>query len=534
MIKEEKVLVSISSVNLKYYRSRNYTCNIGDKIEVNIVDLPKKSHSKVTAICEICGSERLIAYGKYILNKDRHGYYGCRKCSRLKAKKTNVDKYGVEYYHSTDECKKRIQKTNMEKYGVKTNLLDPENIKKIKETNKRKYGSEYVLSSDEIRTKCKKTLLDKYGVDHYSKSNEFKKVQRTNPKWEKHLLDNLNSFGIGEFKLNIDDRSIDILCEDCNTYYNISYKNLYQRLHIQKSIPCTTCNPLQKPFSNAEKEICDFIKDNFTGEIITNEKKIIKGELDIYIPELNLAIEYNGVYWHSELFKDDNYHLRKTNLCYEQNIQLIHIFEDEWERKEDIVKSRILNLLSNTPNKIYARKCEIREVNDNKTIREFLNDNHIQGFVGSRVKIGLFYDNILVSLMTFGNLRKNLGNASIEGKYELLRFCNKINTNVVGGASKILKYFINKYKPESVLTYADRRWSVGSMYQQLGFDFIADTPPNYFYVMGKQRFNRFNFRKDVLVKEGYDQTLTEREIMLSRGYYRIYDCGSKKYLLSNK
>jgi len=292
---------------------------------------------------------------------------------------------------------------------------------------------------------------------------------------------------------------------------------------------CPKCNR----FDIKENNLLDFIKENTEFDIITSDRTLLCGkELDIYIPELKLAFEFNGLYWHSELYKDRNYHLNKTKKCEESRIQLIHIWEDDWEFKGEIIRSIILNKIGKSK-KIYARKCEIKEITDNKLVRDFLIKNHIQGFVGSTIKLGLFLNNELVSLMTFGNLRKSLGQKSIDGSYELLRFCNKLNTSVVGGASKLFKYFINNYPVKQVVSYSDNSRGVGNLYKNLGFNLNKETDPNYFYVIGNIRKHRFNFRKDKLIKEGYDPNKTEVEIMHDRNYFRIFDCGSKKWIFKN-
>jgi hypothetical protein len=252
-------------------------------------------------------------------------------------------------------------------------------------------------------------------------------------------------------------------------------------------------------------------------------------EIDVYIPELKLGFEFNGLYWHSEIYKEKNYHLDKTKLCNDQGISLFHIWEDDWLYKQDIVKSMILNKLGKTLNKIFARKCIIKIVDDNKLVKDFLETNHIQGFVGSKIKIGLFYNDELVSLMTFGNLRKSLGQKSQEGSYELLRFCNKLNTTVVGGASKLFKYFLNNYDVKQVTSYSDLSRSNGNMYKQLGFTLQHNSDPNYYYIIDGIRKHRFNFRKDKLVKEGADPLKTEIQIMNEKGFYRIFDCGMQKW-----
>jgi hypothetical protein len=272
--------------------------------------------------------------------------------------------------------------------------------------------------------------------------------------------------------------------------------------------------------------LIDFI-EQLNIKTINNTKKIISPlELDIYIPSHNIAIEYNGLYWHSELYKPSNYHLNKTELCQKNQIKLIHIFEDEWLYKQEIVKSRLKNILGLTEYKIYARKCEIKEVSP-KDCKLFLDNNHIQGNVNSSIKIGLYYNNELVSIMTFGKGRIALGGKS--NQYELLRFCNKINTIVIGGADKLLKHFIKTYQPKEIISYADRRWSTGDLYDKLGFNKSHISQPNYWYIINNRREYRFGYRKSILIKKGFDVNKTEHQIMFDRKIYRIYDCGTIAY-----
>lgn len=293
------------------------------------------------------------------------------------------------------------------------------------------------------------------------------------------------------------------------------------------------CKKCHCNVSSGEEEMVNFIKDNYDGEIITNDRKILDGkEIDILLPELSLGIEYDGLIWHSEKYRNKNEMLLKQTFAKEKGIRLIHVFEDEWIKKKDICKSRILNYLGKSE-RIFGRKCSIEEITK-EDAKSFLEENHIQGSINSLYNIALFHENKIVSLMTFGNLRVNLNQKSAKGKYEMLRFCNKINTTVVGGASKLLKYFIDAYNPKEIVTYADKRWSDGNLYEKLGFTFIHDTPQNYFYVKksGGKRINRFNLRKDILIKKyGCPTNKTEKEFCEEIGYYRVYDCGSKKYIL---
>ncbi len=532
MIKEKEILTLISRRNVSFYKNLGYNIDkIDTEVLIKIDDINKGSHQKITAICK-CGNETKIRVHKYYENVERCGYYGCKKCSREKYKITNIEKYGFDNPMKCQEMKDFIVKNNIMKYGVKTTLLDKNTLHKIKQTNLERYGSEEVLSSDIVRNKSKLTFLERYGVEHFSKADAFKIVGYNN--WEKQIKEKLIKYSIVDFIIN-DDRTVDIKCDlGKDHYFNITSKNLYQRKEIQHNILCTECNKLEYHISGKELELLDFIKNNYDYIILENDKFKLDGkELDIYLPNINLAFEFNGIYWHSELYKDSNYHKYKSDRCEELNIQLIHIWEDDWFYKKDLVKSMILNKLGKTKNRIYARKCEIKEITDNKLVRDFLDHNHIQGFVGSSIKIGLFYENELVSLMTFGKKRITMGQKNIEGEYELLRFCNKLNTNVVGGAGKLFKYFIKNYTFSEILTYADRSHSNGNLYLQLGFSFIGKTVPGYSYYDQKMnKYSRFNFRKDVLVKEGYDKNKTESEIMLDRKFFRVYNAGNLKYIFN--
>ena len=280
-------------------------------------------------------------------------------------------------------------------------------------------------------------------------------------------------------------------------------------------------------YDKSELELVEFIK-SLNLDFEHNTRKIIPPlELDIYIPSKNIAIEYNGLYWHSEEFKDKNYHLNKTEECEKLAIQLIHIFEDEWLYKQDIVKSRLKNILGFTTIRIFARKTEIKLVSSD-IAKSFLDSNHIQGNVNSSIRLGLYYNNELVSLMVFNKPRLGIG--TFYDGYELSRFCNKLNCSVIGGANKLLKHFSRIYQPKQIVSYADRRWSVGNLYEQLGFKKSNINKPNYSYIIGLKRKHRFGFRKEILKKTGFDTSnKTEHEIMSERKIYRIYDSGTITY-----
>ena len=313
---------------------------------------------------------------------------------------------------------------------------------------------------------------------------------------------------------------IQIKCKECNNYF---WRLAYSHCNIGHSCPKCGCSKIHK---NLEK----FLSEN-NIKFERNNRSILEGkELDIFIPEKNLAIECNGNYWHSEEILQNNlYHLEKTQQCENKNIKLLHFFEDEILFKKEIVESIIIQKIKENKNKIYARKCIVKEI-DYQIKNDFLNDNHIQGQDQSKVKLGLYYNDELVCVMTFGTPRYN---DKIE--WELIRFCNKRNTNVCGGASKLLSYFEKKYKPKSIISYADKRISDGNLYQKLNFSYSHDSEPRYYYFPKKNpldRLHRSNFTKSKIRHKfpNADLSKTEKEIMKELGYGRIWDCGTKVYI----
>ena len=288
--------------------------------------------------------------------------------------------------------------------------------------------------------------------------------------------------------------------------------------------------------SDEEMEVFEYTKSVY-DEIEYSIRHILTStrELDIYSEKHNLAIEYNGLAFHTSWdketeIKQKNRHLNKTIECEEKGIQLLHIFSNEWidnQTKQDIWKSVIKNKLGFIENKIYARKCIIKEV-DSKEASKFLENNHLQGKGVSKYRYGLYYKDELASLMTFSNSRYNKNY-----DYELIRFCTKLDHVVVGGFSKLLKYFRSNHKG-SIISYANRRWSNGSVYEKNGFKFIQNTNPNYFYTKNNRKLeSRVKYQKHKLkdMLENFDESLTETENMYNHGYRKIYDCGNKVYIL---
>lgn len=469
----------------------------------------------------------------------------CSTCDvQLRFKKSLKEGYGkycsIKCTNQSDDHKNKVRHTFNDKYGGHP-MKNEKIINKYKDTNLKKYGvdnifknSEYIISKTkeklgvtnpnklkDIKEKKVNTNLKKYGVtttlllEKNRKSNQVSKLRGFNEKYK--TLDIINDEG--EF--------VSIKCNTCKNEYDIDRDLLFYRFDNNINC-CTICNGVNELKSIKEKELSDFVT-SLGYTIITSDRKILNGrEIDIVIPDKKFGIEFNGLYYHSDLFKEKDYHINKTMDCLSKGYRLIHIFEDEWDFKKDIVKSRICNLLGVIEKKIYARKCIIKEV-PTKEKTKFLNENHIQGSIGSKINYGLYYNNELVSIMTFGKGRKIMNGLNYE--WELLRFCNKINTTIIGGASKLLKHFIKNINPTNLISYADVRWSNGNLYDVLGFKKINLSTPNYFYINNKKREHRYKFRKDVLVSQGFDKNLTEFEIMSKRGFNKIYDCGNFVYSL---
>lgn len=295
----------------------------------------------------------------------------------------------------------------------------------------------------------------------------------------------------------------------------------------------TNINMTPRYTSKAEESILEYIKS--LGFDADKSRKLLSGgEIDVYIPSKEIAIEYDGCHWHTEWFggKDSSYHINKTIRCEDNGVRLIHIFEDEWETKNSLVKSKLKHILgvASTSKKVYARKCSIRMITSSEA-DEFLDRNHIQGRKNATVYYGAICDDELIGVMLFNK-------TDHDDVWELSRFACNINYTCPGVAGKLLKHFIRKYNPKSIKSFADRRWTkhgTGNLYEKLGFKFDGYTKPDYRYynqhIDRYARVHKFNFRKNILShKYGFSLDMTETEMAKSLGYDRIWDCGLIRYL----
>lgn len=464
---------------------------------------------------------------------------------KLKVKKTNLKKYGFEYLFKSEEFRESIRNSNLEKYGVEYYSQTEESLEKVKKTCLEKFGHENPMGSETIKEKLKNSFFKEYGVDNPNKLEWVReKIKNTNLKKyevefptqspiikEKVKKTNLKNYGTvnvmynEEFrkqnftiskhpnylKFSIEDRTNEFKC-DCGELHNfkILADNFYKRLESNNPL-CTVCYPISDSRSIKEEELSKFIQSVYNGEIIKSYRD--KFEIDIYLPQMNLGFEFNGLRWHSSEYRENDYHLEKTKYFSERGIRIFHIWEDDFDHKRDIVHSQIKNILGKTESKIFARKCQVVEM---ESVNDFLELNHIQGKVRSIVKLGLYHNSELVSVMTFDKFegRKKMP----EGEWNLNRFCSKLNTNVIGGASKLLKYFMVKYNPKRIISYADIDWSSGDLYISLRFNKISESKPDYKYIVGSKRVHKSNFKKSMT-------GISESKLDIPK----VYDCGKMKF-----
>jgi hypothetical protein len=496
-------LIKRNSTNLERYSVKNVFMSEIHKEKIKLTNLEKYGVDNYLKTDEFKEKSKVTNLEKYgvdnysktdecknkikLTNLDRYGVDNYSKTDECKnkIKLTNLDRYGVDNYSKTDEYKNKIKLTNLDRYGVEYASQSDFIKNKVRETNLKRYGVEYASQSDFIKNKFRETNLDRYGVEHYMKSNFFR--------------NNFINFDVNYFKY-IGDYISKYYCNKGHIF-EISSSNYHHRTKYNISL-CTVCYPIGDQKSIKEKELLEFIKSIYSAKIISSYRDGL--EIDVYLPELKIGFEFNGLYWHSDKFKDKNYHLYKTNYFKDKGIKIIHIWEDDWTFRMYIIKSQIRNLLNINTDSIFAIECHVSEVKDSKISTKFLNENHLKGVVSSQIKIGLYYGEELVSLMTFNTSE---GNKIMEdGGYKLNRFCNKLNTNVIGGASKLLNYFIEEYKPKQIVSYSDKDCSIENL-ELLGFYNVGEVDPDYKYIINGKR-----------IKE--KPNLTES--------HKIYDCGKIK------
>lgn len=454
-----------------------------------------------------------------------------------KIKQTNKDRYGVECAMNAPEIQEQIRQTMTDKYGAPYVLQSPILVEKIHDTNIKKYGFPIATQSPAIQSKISDTMMNKYGYSRYSQSDEWHRSVMMDPSRLEYFK---------EFRAD----PVTFI----HKYFDMkpTLADLYKITGVGHEAITTVLskfdckNEVAFNYSTMENEVMQFllsIEPNI--EIMCNTHKIITPyEIDIYLPKYKIGIECNPTATHNSSvgFLDEaskptpkNYHKMKSDLAEQNGVFLFHLFGYEWKYKRDIIESMLRNLIGKTDNKIYARNTEVREVNSVTSV-QFLNMNHRQGRVFSPIRLGL-YDkktNELVSLMTFGKLRKTMGinKDSSDEIWELTRFCNKLNTSVIGGASKLFKYFVDNYYPKVIRSFSDRAHTRGNLYSTLGFTELRRSDASYVWIDLKsdRAFHRIHAQKHNIKRflNDYDIDLnnTEFQIMEEHGFVSLFDSGT--------
>jgi hypothetical protein len=453
--------------------------------------------------CELCGKS--VEFKKTKLKYDTFCSVQCATRSdttKNKRKETNVTRYGVFNVSNVDRIQEQKAQTLLKNYGtINMNHIDVINDKR-KSTNILKYGHYNPFGSDIIKDVIKNTNTTRYGIQHIGSSfigtDALSKLNDS--KW-------------------------------LTTQHHENKRTLREIAHELEVDPTTVsnyCNKLGvevKHFfvSNGEQDVFKFVTSLTDLIVLTNVRDIIPPyELDIVIPELRLAIEYCGLYWHSDRFKSKYYHHDKTQQCVKQGYNLITIFEDNWLNQTDIVKTLLRERLNvNEQSRVYARQCTVKVV-DVQERQPFFNVNHIQGDSRSSYSYGLYHDETLVACLSL--IRRN------HNVYEINRYATSIK--VVGGFSKLLHHFKIVHPTwKRIYTFADKSWSAGRLYEVTGFTRVTDVLPSYNYVVGTKRVHRSNFMRKFLHSklEVFDPNLTEFENCDKNGMLRVWNCGYIKF-----
>ena len=446
-------------------------------------------------ICPVCKKQT-----NFINLHDGYRQFCCKKCAYTsdirinKIKETNLKKYGVENIYQLESIKQKAQQ----------NSHTNDAISKMLNTKKEKYGYSAPFENKEIHKKAVKKCRSKQVLE--------KRVET--------FLNNLDKFEVENNCTRIS-KLIDkygqgwLSIKDQLTLLHNSQYTYVINSDIIKIIDYVNANHIS--CSNKEKILVEYIKSIYNGTIIENTRQIIKPlELDIYIPDLKLAIEFNGIYWHSSLSNlNKQYHYNKSKLCEEKGIRLIHIYENEMNEPQLSKIKLMLNQALNLNLTIYARNCEIKKITNKEA--KILNEKvHLQGHRNAQVTYGLFYHNELVQLMSFSKTKYNR-NLKNDNEWEIIRGCPGSNISVVGGVSKLLSHFIKDYKPSKVFSYCDFNKFDGKSYELLGMKCIGYTGPDKNWVLADYSIVKRNPKK---YKE-----LKEKSIAI------LWGSGSKKYLL---
>lgn len=459
--------------------------------------------------CPICGNNNnFINFSK---GYTKHCSYKCTqqdKCVRNKYKDTCKDKYGEDFYNKFYE---KGAKTKLELYGDENYNNSAQN----KMTCLERYGVENAMQSEVIKDKAFKTCKEKYGAKSFLESKEFN--SNRNMYKEKSKQTCLERYGVESPMQN--EAIKDKASKTCQEKYGVKWNCMREEAHNSR-------NSDSGPNMHF-KSLLDERNIRYTREFVLNDFAY-DFKIGTYLIEINPSATHNIMFNPFSIIKsiEKNYHKYKSENAYFAGYNCIHVWDwDDYNKIADFFKEKM---------KIYARECKIRIVNK-KEANQFLNNYHLQNTCkGQTIRLGLYYNEELVQIMTFGKPRYNKN-----FEYELLRLCTKADYVITGGSEKLFKYFTKTYNPKSIISYCDDAKFTGAVYKKLGFSPKCDKtnqPSCHWYNMKTKK----HITNNMLLQLGFDKIFNtnygkgtdNEQLMIENGFIKIYDCGQSVYVWS--
>jgi hypothetical protein len=421
--------------------------------------------------------------------------YGCKKCAIDKTKKIDDDATETFKARSISMHGDRFDYTKTFYTGFRKKLIITCRVHgDFEQTPMMHYRSEYG---------CRKCAIDSitYTIEDLVKNGE-----RVHGK----------KFDYSKAVVNGNKKKVIIICDKGHEFVQRPNDHTQGR-------GCNICSEMLVT-SKGEKDLCDFVSSIYNGKIIENSRNVIKPlEIDIYLPDLNIAIEYNGLYRHSETHKSVKYHYNKWKLCLDIGIRLIHIWEHEWANKNELCKSYLHDIIISGQTKICADKLEIRNVKIQEH-KEFLEKYHFQEYFMAETCFGLYdHNNKLLQILSLKTLD--------HGYYEIENLCTVPNTLISGGYKKLLKYVLSNIHMVSLISYNNLDKFTWDIYNDMGFEMSDDIIESYFYIKQKETVSANEFRQQH-VSEKNDISLTESKIASSKGFTRVFHVGHSKHIIT--
>ena len=473
----------------------------GDKYDYSLVDYVN-AKTRIKIICPVHGKFLQIPYN-HLSGK------GCKECGCIEN--------GKNRSITLEKFLEKARKVHGEKYDYSKSKI--ENYKTKIEIICKIHGSFFQTPNNHLSGKgCKEcgkeSILNHIQENCSSSTEDF---------IEKSKILHGDTYDYSKVEYVNNHTQVKIICKEHGEFLQLPHNHLVGK-------GCKECGLLKARHflgtSKLEEDFVSFIKSFYSGEVITSVRdKIPPMELDIFLPEFNLGIEINGSYWHSEKFKSKDYHIRKYNLCKSKNIRLISIWEWEYLKNKDKIENFIKNLILEKK-KLFARKLHIKEV-DVKIQREFLDINHLQGYVPCTHALGLYKEDELIQLMTLRIKSKK------DKLYEIGRLATKTGFTVVGGSKRLFKHLLSFVDFGTIISYNNMDKFTGDTYESLGMTYESISIP-YGWIRNTEYLPRYATQKSKLLKQGFDKNLSESEIMRNEGFEKIYFTGVSKFVLKKE